>query len=103
MLRRLNPDPTLITDVQQTEFSHEGRCCIDRRVGRSNPRPFRTHLIRTEIGRPSSSMRFKTRTATATSVVRRLSLRKRSPSPSTCLYRPMAVSTRLLLVYPDTF
>jgi hypothetical protein len=36
------------------------RCCIDRRVRRSNPSPFRTHLIRTEIGRPSSRMRFKT-------------------------------------------
>ena len=36
------------------------RCCTDRRMGRTNPIPIGPQAIRTEIGRPSSSMRFKT-------------------------------------------
>ena len=49
------------------------------------PQPVRPHLMRTEIGRPSSVMRFSTCTATATSLARRSSLRKRRASPTTCL------------------
>ena len=79
-------------------YARAGRCCMDQRGDHGGPFPLRVHAMRMEIGRPSSSMRFKTRTATATSVVRRSSLRKRSPSPITCLYRPMAVSMRLRLL-----
>jgi len=75
-----------------------GRCCMDRRRRRINPIPLRPQAIRTEIGRPSFDMRFKTWTATLTSVPRRSSSWKRNPSPMTCLYRPIMVSTRLRLV-----
>jgi hypothetical protein len=37
-----------------------GRCCTDRRMGRINPIPIRPQAIRTEVGRPSASMQFKT-------------------------------------------
>ena len=53
--------------------------------GHNNPNPSDLPLIRTEIGRPSSVMRFSTCTATATSLARRSSLRKRRASPTTCL------------------
>ena len=49
------------------------------------PQPNVTYAIRMESGRPNSSMRFITCTATVTSVARRSSSRKRSPSPITCL------------------
>jgi Transposase len=61
------------------------RCCTDRRMGRNTPKPICIHAMRTEIGRPNSNIRFKTWTATPTSVVRRPSLCDRSPSPITCL------------------
>ncbi len=69
-------------------------CCTDLECGRACPSPIRGQAIRTEIGRPSSSMRLSTWTATATSVARRSSLRDRSPSPITCFHRAMAASTR---------
>jgi len=74
------------------------RCCMEQRGGRKTPSPIWVHAMRMEIGRPNPDMRFKTWVATATSVFRRSSLRKRRPSPITCLYRPMAVSTRLRLL-----
>ena len=43
-------------------------CCTDRRARGLSPCPARCHAMRTDFGRPSSSMRFKARTAIATSV-----------------------------------
>jgi hypothetical protein len=63
-----------------------------------HPIPLRLQAMRTEIGRPSFDMRFKTWTATRISVPRRSSLWKRNPSPIICLYRPIVVSTRLRVV-----
>jgi len=71
----------------------ERRCCMDQGYGRSCPSPVRGQAMRTEIGRPSSSIRLRAWTATATSVVRCSSVRERSPSPITCLNLPMAAST----------
>ncbi len=78
-------------------------CCTDRRYGRSYPSPGCFQAMRTEIGLPRSSMRFRTWTATFTSVARRSSARERSPSPITCLNLPMAASARARFVYPETF
>ncbi len=74
------------------------RCCTDQGCGRSNPSPVRGQAMRTEIGRPSSSIRFRAWTATSTSVARRWSVRERSPSPITCLNLPMAASARARFV-----
>jgi hypothetical protein len=57
------------------------------------------HLVRgqerrTYSGRPSSSMRFNTRTARAASFTRRRSVRERNASPITRLKRPMSASTK---------
>ena len=52
--------------------------------GRSEPILARGHAMRTDSGRPSSSMRLSTSTAMSTSVARRSSVRERSPSPITC-------------------
>src|SRR4051812_36235422 len=65
------------------------------------PTPFWAHAMRTDSGRPSSSMRFRTWTATSTSVARRSSVRERSPSPITRFHRPMVASARARFVYPD--
>jgi len=73
-------------------------CCTDQGCGRSCPYPVCGQAMRTEIGRPSSSMRLRTWTATSTSVARRSSVRERSPSPMTCLNLPMAASARARLV-----
>ena len=62
--------------------------------GRTDPYPVRGHAMRTDSGRPSSSMRFRAWTATSTSVARRWSVRERSPSPITCLNLPMVASAR---------
>jgi hypothetical protein len=43
-------------------------CCTDQRNGHIDPNSRRGHAMRTDFGRPSSSMRFRTRTAMATSV-----------------------------------
>ena len=66
--------------------------------GSQQPQPNVTYAIRIESGRPNSNMRFMRCTATEISVARRSSFRKRSPSPMTCLYRPMTASTRLRLL-----
>jgi hypothetical protein len=52
------------------------------------------YVVRTDFGRPSSSMRFKALTAIAISVARRRSVRERSASPITRLNRLMDASTR---------
>ena len=49
------------------------------------PNPVPAHATRTDSGRPSSSIRFRARTATATSVTRPGSVRDRSASPITRL------------------
>ena len=67
---------------------------MDQWEGRNHPYPVRGHAMRTDFGRPSSSMRFSAWTATSTSVARRWSVRERSPSPITCLNLPMVASTR---------
>jgi len=74
------------------------RVAWSRRVGAVTPAPLGVQAMRTEIGRPSSSMRLSAWTATSTSVARRRSVRERSPSPITCLNLPMAASARARLV-----
>jgi hypothetical protein len=72
------------------------RHCVAR-VGVADapaPTPFRGHAMRTDSGRPSSSMRLSAWTPTLTSVTRRRSVRACSPSPITRLYREMAASAR---------
>src|SRR4051812_11138640 len=73
-------------------------CCMDQWEGRTHPYPVRGHAMRTDSGRPSSSMRFSAWTATSTSVARRWSVRERSPSPITCLNLPTVASTRARLL-----
>ena len=72
----------------------EPLCCTDQGCGRTDPYPVLGHAMRTYFGRPSSSMRFRTWTATSISVARRSSVRERSPSPITRLNRPMVASAR---------
>ncbi len=74
------------------------RVARSRRVGAVAPAPLVGQAMRTEIGRPNSSMRLRAWTATPTSVARRSSVRERSPSPITCLNLPMAASTRARFV-----
>ena len=71
-----------------------GRVARIRGAGAMTPTPFWAHAMRTDSGRPSSSMRFRTWTATSISVARRSSVRERSPSPITRLNRPMVASAR---------
>ena len=47
------------------------RCCMDQWEGRTHPYLVRGHAMRTDSGRPSSSMRFSAWTATSSSVARR--------------------------------
>ncbi len=89
--RRWRQGPHLKTSL-------EWPCCTDQGYGRSYPSPGWFQAMRTEIGRPSSSMRFRAWTATSTSVARRWSVRERSPSPITCLNLPMAASARARFV-----
>ena len=60
-------------------------CCTGRGRGRTGPYPVRGHAMRTDSGRPSSSMRLSAWTPTLTSVARRRSVRACSPSPITRL------------------
>ena len=60
-------------------------CCMDQWEGRTHPYPVRGHAMRTDSGRPSSSMRFSTPTAMAASVACRPSVCERSVSPITRL------------------
>ncbi len=62
------------------------------------PAPIEGQAMRTELGRPRSSMRLRTWTATSTSVARRSSACERRASPVTRLKRDMAVSARARLV-----
>src|SRR4051794_17055965 len=71
-----------------------GRGAWIRGAGAMPPTPFWAHAMRADSGRPSSSMRFRTWTATSISVARRSSVRERSPSPITRLNRPMVASAR---------
>src|SRR4051812_15795906 len=79
----------------------KGRGAWIRGAGAMPPTPFWAHTMRTDSGRPSSSMRFRTWTATSISVARRSSVRERSPSPITRLNRPMVASARARQLYPD--
>jgi len=79
-------------------FGDPQPCCTDQGVGAVAPAPALLQAIRTEIGRPSSSIRLRAWTATSTSVARRRSVRERSPSPMTCLNLPMAASARARFV-----
>src|SRR3954447_19293079 len=87
----------------QAERARAWPCCRDQRRGRNDPHPVWVQAMRTEIGRPKSSMRFSAWTATSTSVARRWSVRERNPSPITCLNLPMVASTRARVLYPDAF
>src|SRR4051794_25339236 len=60
-------------------------CCTGRGSGRPGPYPVRGQAMRTDSGRPSSSMRLSAWTPTLTSVTRRRSVRACSPSPITRL------------------
>src|SRR4051794_12600807 len=71
-----------------------GRGAWIRGAGAMTPTPFWAHAMRADSGRPSSSMRFRTWTATSISVARRSSVRERSPSPITRLNRPTVASAR---------
>src|SRR3954469_15747070 len=75
-------------------FNLRGRGARIRGAGAMTPTPFWAHAMRADSGRPSSSMRFRTWTATSISVARRSSVRERSPSPITRLNRPMVASAR---------
>ena len=77
--------------------------CRDQGCGRTDPNPGPDYAMRTEFGRPRSSMRLSTWPATSTSVARRSSVRERNLSPITRLNRLIAVSARARVVYPDAF
>ncbi len=94
----------LVGDQPASETNQGGSYCAMGVVARTDRADaitltlFFVQATRTKFGRPRSSMRFRARTATATSVARRLSLRERSLSPITCLKRATAVSTRARLL-----
>jgi len=56
--------------------------------------PVVPHTMRREVGRPKSSIRLSTWTATAISAFWRASVWECKPLPMTCLNRPIAASTR---------
>src|SRR4051812_20887442 len=56
---------------------HATLCCTGRGRGRTGPYPVRGQAMRTDSGRPSSSMRLSAWTPTLTSVARRRSVRHR--------------------------
>jgi len=66
----------------------------ESRGGRDEGLLFDGQARRIYSGWPSSSMRFSTCTAMATSVARRASVRERSASPMTRLKRPISASTK---------
>ena len=69
-------------------------CCMGRGSGGTGPYPVRGQAMRTDSGRPRSSMRLRAWTPTLTSVTRRRLVRECSPWPITRLYREMAASAR---------
>jgi hypothetical protein len=71
-------------------------------VGALSPTRVPGYAMRTYFGRPSSSIRFSTLAAMATSLARRLSVWKRSPSPMTRFHHEMSDSTKARQLYPDT-
>src|SRR5215218_7213851 len=63
-------------------------CCTGRGRGRTGPYPVRGQAMRTDSGRPSSSMRLSAWTPTLTSVARRRSVRECSrPRSRVCSVR----------------
>src|SRR3954462_4400588 len=69
-------------------------------VGALGPTRVQDHTMRTYSGRPSSSIRFSTSAAMATSLACRPSVCERSPSPMTRFQREMSDSTRARQLYP---
>jgi hypothetical protein len=74
-------------------------CCMDRRCGALSPTRVPGHAMRTYSGRPSSSIRFSTSAAMATSLACCPSVCERSPSPMTrfqppcCIDRPLGAAS----------
>jgi len=58
-------------DTGRVQVALTRPCCTDQWEGRTHPYPVRGHAMRTDSGRPSSSMRLRAWTATPTSVARR--------------------------------
>lgn len=75
----------LLTQQLLAPGSLRGPCCTDRAADALRPCTCPGYAMRTDSGRPSCSMRFRTLTATATSVAWRASVRDRSVSPITRL------------------
>src|SRR5215208_6236411 len=71
-------------------------------TGALSPTRVLGQAMRTYFGRPSSSIRFSTSTAMATSLACRPSVWKRSPLPMTRFHLEMSASTRARQLYPDT-
>src|SRR3954464_11718967 len=71
-------------------------------TGALNPTRVPGYAMRTYFGRPSSSIRFSTPTAMATSLACRPSVCARSLSPMTRFQRDTSDSTRARHPYPDT-
>ena len=70
-------------------------------VGALSPTRVPGYAMRTYSGRPSSSIRFRTLAAMATSLACRPSVCERSPSPRTRFQREISHSTRARQPYPD--
>ena len=94
-VRRLYSDNAALRSGAEAQ---QEPCCMDLGCGRSYPSPAGSQAMRTEIGRPRSSMRLSAWTSTSTTVARRSSVRERSPSPITCLNLAMAASARARFV-----
>src|SRR3954464_570905 len=71
-------------------------------TGALSPTRVPGYAMRTYFGRPSSSIRFSTSTAMATSLACRPSVWKRSPLPTTRFHFEMSASTRARQLYSDT-
>src|SRR5215217_2491404 len=70
-------------------------------VGALSPTRVSGYMMRMYSGRPSSSIRFSTSAAMATSVACRPSVCERSPSPMTRFQRAISDSTRARQPYPE--
>src|SRR5215208_1228324 len=69
-------------------------------AGALSPTRVPGYAMRTYSGRPSSSIRFSTSAAIATSIACRPSVWKRRPSPTTRFHREISHSTRARQLYP---